>query len=849
MNYILYIEERGEKILNKRFISFILAIIILSTALPMPSFAKGQVMEIDALFGDLKLYLEDKPIPHKDVFIYDGELWIPVEDLAKALKIGYDFNSNKRTLKLNSHGKLNIKDSSIEPIAYQRGYEIQAMERRFAEIENEIREFEGRRTDIPSELKGIVKNIKVGFSDIDVFLDEKKIDLDKEPLLYNGDVYVSLVALSPLLYITPELKGNVVNIDGNSILVHKKGFYDVRDLAQFREDLNKKLNRHLEELEKKKKILMDVKIPYEEVNSLSDMERYLNKHLDHIEKLPVDISLRGGTDSWYYLDIVFKNRYDFRWRDLNRRDVEAYIWDIFVAINSLYDENAKIQGQIRDTRSGRYNYVEFDTYMGSIEFGFINSGLDKGEKIDPIYIEDLLQKKLPKFGRESFDYTAKISGYDLELVIIPSSGRFKNWSIHNKVDYLNRVGNLIKRDYPEIKVNGIIEYSSDYKAHFTIENGKLRSPELERETEEFLNKYYGLFTVNDLKVPMKYTLHQISIDDYKLLVDMDFDINNSGWNRTAEDKLGAFLQDVISEIIALWDMNIFLQAYDKNQNMVKEVIISQDIAQMVNANPVSGEIVEGSTVELYTNTEGASIYYTLDGTLPSEGNRISYTKPIIINSNTTIRAYATKTGMKDSPVSTFEYTVVDNTNMASGLDNLEIESERLEPRFDKKAFDYIVNVNYPVESINIIATAAVGSIEIDGDIVKSGESKKVSLEVGENKINIAHKEEGKKNRIYNVIVNRREEDAGEVWLDPKYTFNTSIIGVFSGKLESDTLGSFNGYKIRLVSNAGKVYEEKRVDANGSFKVTGFDVDLMAKLIGYKYEIIDPSGHTIGGGNL
>ena len=86
MNYILYIEERGEKILNKRFISFILAIIILSTALPMPSFAKGQVMEIDALFGDLKLYLEDKPIPHKDVFIYDGELWIPVEDLAKALE-------------------------------------------------------------------------------------------------------------------------------------------------------------------------------------------------------------------------------------------------------------------------------------------------------------------------------------------------------------------------------------------------------------------------------------------------------------------------------------------------------------------------------------------------------------------------------------------------------------------------------------------------------------------------------------------------------------------------------------------------------------------------------------------
>ncbi len=56
---------------------------------------------------------------------------------------------------------------------------------------------------------------------------------------------------------------------------------------------------------------MDVKIPYEEVKNLSEMEKYLNKHLDHIEKLPVDISLReGGTDSWYYVDIVFRNRSD-----------------------------------------------------------------------------------------------------------------------------------------------------------------------------------------------------------------------------------------------------------------------------------------------------------------------------------------------------------------------------------------------------------------------------------------------------------------------------------------------------------------------------------------------------------
>lgn len=71
---------------------------------------------------------------------------------------------------------------------------------------------------------------------------------------------------------------------------------------------------------------------------------------------------------------------------------------------------------------------------------------------------------------------------------------------------------------------------------------------------------------------MEYKLHPTNLDDYKLLVYMDFDINDDRWNKTVEGALEAFLQDVISEVIGLWDMNIFLQAYDKNQYIVKEVI-------------------------------------------------------------------------------------------------------------------------------------------------------------------------------------------------------------------------------------------------------------------------------------
>lgn len=648
-------------ILKNRFIIFTLIILILLPCFPRPSHGKGQVMEIDALFGDFKLQVEGKYFPHKEAFIYDGELWVPMKEIAKTLNLEYAFDSSKRVLKLRSHGKLDMTDVSNEPIAYQRGYEIQAKERRIAELGKEIREFEGRRTGSPSEREGLVRNIKVGFSDMDVLLDGNKVFLDREPLLYNDDVYISLVSLSPILYITPELKGNVINIDGNAILVEKSGFNNVENLNSFRNSLSLRRDRELAQLDKKKEIIMDIKIPYEEIDSLKDMERYLNKHLGYIEKLPVDISLRGEGDSWYYIDIEFGSRNISRWRRLTRRDVEAYVWDIFVAITSLYDEEAKIQGQIKNPYRSRYNYVEFDTRIRNIVFKFIDSRLDMTEKVDPQFIQDLLEKRLGRYAREYFDYSARISGYDLELTVYPHSRSFMDRkSIYSKLGFLREIDYIIKEYYPGLRINGVIEYPGEDSIEFLIDNDKIRSSDLERETEEFLNDRYGLFKSGDLRIPMEYKLHSSSIDDYKLLVYMDFNINDDSWNGATENALEIFLHEIIDEVIGLWDMNIFLQAYDKNQYIVKEIVISQDIVQMVSADPMSGEIVKGSTVTLYTNTPEANIYYTLDGSAPSPSNSTLYTEPIIINANTKIRAYATKAGMNNSPISTFEYRVVDN---------------------------------------------------------------------------------------------------------------------------------------------------------------------------------------------
>ncbi|WP_163526939.1 chitobiase/beta-hexosaminidase C-terminal domain-containing protein [Halobacillus ihumii] len=85
----------------------------------------------------------------------------------------------------------------------------------------------------------------------------------------------------------------------------------------------------------------------------------------------------------------------------------------------------------------------------------------------------------------------------------------------------------------------------------------------------------------------------------------------------------------------------------------------------VQANPASGSLVEGETVELYTAQSNATIHYTTDGSEPTPSST-KYTEPITIEQDTTIKAVVVKETGEVSPVSTFEYEVL------KPLDDVEI---------------------------------------------------------------------------------------------------------------------------------------------------------------------------------
>ena len=63
------------------------------------------------------------------------------------------------------------------------------------------------------------------------------------------------------------------------------------------------------------------------------------------------------------------------------------------------------------------------------------------------------------------------------------------------------------------------------------------------------------------------------------------------------------------------------------------------------------------TVELATETDGASIYYTTNGDTPTaESTAYDSTNKITLSATTTIKAIAVKEGMTASDVATKAYT-------------------------------------------------------------------------------------------------------------------------------------------------------------------------------------------------
>ena len=140
-------------------------------------------------------------------------------------------------------------------------------------------------------------------------------------------------------------------------------------------------------------------------------------------------------------------------------------------------------------------------------------------------------------------------------------------------------------------------------------------------------------------------------------------------------------------------------AVGENLNVIGVVAVFSNKLQIypIEITNASGEVVEavaapkfsvaagaveaGTSVEITCATEGASIYYTLDGTEPTAASTL-YAAPIVVNEAVTIKAIAVKEGLNDSPVATAAYTIKGNEPVGDGIVFNFADPTTLTPSYD-----------------------------------------------------------------------------------------------------------------------------------------------------------------------
>lgn len=127
------------------------------------------------------------------------------------------------------------------------------------------------------------------------------------------------------------------------------------------------------------------------------------------------------------------------------------------------------------------------------------------------------------------------------------------------------------------------------------------------------------------------------------------------------DEEGNVVSETASFTYTMPDRNVTLTAnysYNFNPSSPGEPGVP-DISSIVPEDMVSWPrmgMFDDTHVQILCETPGASIHYTLDGSIPTKESPI-YTDPVLVGSNLLVRAIAYKEGMKDSPVVSYQVTV------------------------------------------------------------------------------------------------------------------------------------------------------------------------------------------------
>lgn len=175
------------------------------------------------------------------------------------------------------------------------------------------------------------------------------------------------------------------------------------------------------------------------------------------------------------------------------------------------------------------------------------------------------------------------------------------------------------------------------------------------------------------------------------------------------DKDGKASIVVTGELPGAASLTYTIDGYDLTATTIVNVdMVTVSTCAMPTASVASGSVVDkGTAIELFCATEGATIYYTLDGSCPcneTEARKVYDGTPIIINENVTIKAMAIAPDMYESEVAEFTY-IVDGTGIEDITVNGQIQIYPLPVR-DK------VNISAGGKTIKNVTVSATNGVVV-----------------------------------------------------------------------------------------------------------------------------------------
>ncbi|MEE3808568.1 chitobiase/beta-hexosaminidase C-terminal domain-containing protein [Lysinibacillus fusiformis] len=170
-------------------------------------------------------------------------------------------------------------------------------------------------------------------------------------------------------------------------------------------------------------------------------------------------------------------------------------------------------------------------------------------------------------------------------------------------------------------------------------------------------------------IPEPHIIKSIEVaedNESKLVTIKNVAITGSGQNFTGTDDVGTFaIYDKTrdSGLVSgktYGEITGIIGQYTNHQLLPIRIIEDVTKVQDIKASHVGG-VTAGTKVSLSTMTEGATIYYTVDGSTPTTAST-KYTGEILVNKPMTIKAIAVKEGLTNSAIATFVYEIIDTKN-------------------------------------------------------------------------------------------------------------------------------------------------------------------------------------------